>query len=109
MMPPTWFNLNTFTAPFQLITDTYGIPNYKEVNPTYFGIVSFPFEFGVMFGDIGHGGMILLGAILLILFPDQITKIGGGGFVKIRYMLCLMGIFATFMGFLYNDFMSIPL
>lgn len=83
MMPPTWFNLNDFTAPFQLITDTYGIPNYKEVNPTYFGIITFPFEFGVMFGDIGHGGMILLTSLFLIFFPDLVTRIGGGAFVKI--------------------------
>jgi len=34
---------------------------------------------------------------------------GFGLFVKIRYMLALMGLFATFMGLLYNDFMSIPL
>lgn len=68
-MPPTWFNLNEFTSPFQQITDTYGIPNYKEVNPSIFGIITFPFEFGIMFGDIGHGFMHLLIASLLILFP----------------------------------------
>jgi V-type H+-transporting ATPase subunit a len=53
-----------------LITDTYGIPNYKEVNPTFFGMITFPLEFGIMFGDIGHGGMILAGALLLMMFPD---------------------------------------
>ena len=79
------------------------------MNPTYFGIISFPFEFGVMFGDIGHGGMVLLFSILLMIFPDQITWMGFGAFTKIRYMLCLMGVFATFMGLMYNDFMSIPL
>lgn len=26
--PPTHFNTNTFTAPFQLIVNTYGIPRY---------------------------------------------------------------------------------
>jgi V-type H+-transporting ATPase subunit a len=83
MMPPTWFNLNTFTAPFQLITDTYGIPNYKEVNPTYFGMITFPMEFGVMFGDVGHGFMVLLISILLIIFPEKVTKMGLGGFVKV--------------------------
>jgi len=39
------------------------------VNPTYFGMITFPFEFGVMFGDVGHGAMHLLIGSLLILFP----------------------------------------
>ncbi len=75
-MPPTYFNLNDFTSPFQLITDTYGVPNYKEVNPTYFAIITFPFEFGVMFGDFGHGGMLLLGSILICIYNEQLMKLG---------------------------------
>jgi V-type H+-transporting ATPase subunit a len=49
-----------FLKPFQDIVDTYGVPVYKEVNPTVFTIVTFPFLFGVMFGDIGHGGIVFL-------------------------------------------------
>lgn len=109
MTPPTYFNLNLFTAPFQMITDTYGIPNYKEVNPTFFGMISFPFEFGVMFGDLGHGFMILLAASLVCMYPDHVHRAGLGGLAKIRYMLLLMGVFATFMGMMYNDMMSIPI
>ena len=32
----------------------YGVPRYKEANPMIFTIVTFPFLFGVMFGDVGH-------------------------------------------------------
>jgi V-type H+-transporting ATPase subunit a len=38
---------------------------YKEVNPAVFAIVTFPFLFGVMFGDIGHGLLLLLAGILM--------------------------------------------
>ena len=55
IMPPTHFQGNEFTGSFQEIVNTYGIPTYKEVNPAVFACVSFPFLFGVMFGDVGQG------------------------------------------------------
>ena len=36
--PPTHFRSNKFLDPFQLIVSTYGIPDYKEINPTVFTI-----------------------------------------------------------------------
>ncbi|OQS02292.1 vacuolar proton translocating ATPase A subunit, partial [Thraustotheca clavata] len=52
--PPTYFQTNKFTSAFQAFVDTYGVPRYGEVNPAVFTAVSFPFLFGVMYGDIGH-------------------------------------------------------
>lgn len=63
--PPSYFRLNDFTAPFQEIVSTYGVPLYKEINPAYFGIITFPFLFGVMFGDVGHGSFFLIFAIIM--------------------------------------------
>ncbi|CAD8142220.1 unnamed protein product [Paramecium octaurelia] len=63
--PPTFFQTNQFNKLFQLITETYGIPDYKEINPSIFSIITFPFLFGVMFGDIGHGAAILIFGIFL--------------------------------------------
>ncbi|CAD8048874.1 unnamed protein product [Paramecium sonneborni] len=63
--PPTFFQTNQFNKLFQLITETYGIPDYKEINPSIFSIITFPFLFGVMFGDIGHGAAILVFGIFL--------------------------------------------
>ena len=101
---------NSFLAPFQEITDTYGVPSYKEVNPSIFGIVTFPFLFGVMFGDAGHGGMLFIFAACLTMMPQTFTKLGLGALVRVRYMLCLMGFMAFYIGLLcYNDFMALPL
>jgi len=48
--------------------DTFGTPRYGEVNPGLFAISFFPFLFGVMFGDIGHGGVLLAIGIYLCYY-----------------------------------------
>ena len=42
------------------------------------------------------------------MFPNVFTNMGLGPIVKARYLLFLMGFFATFCGICYNDFMSLP-
>ncbi|EGR26919.1 V-type ATPase 116kda subunit family protein, putative [Ichthyophthirius multifiliis] len=110
--PPTKFISNQFLNPFQLIVNTYGIPRYREINPAFFTIISFPFLFGVMFGDIGHGFLIFILGIYLMFLSEQKQK-DKNSLLSIlystRYMITLMGFFALFNGFIYNDFMSIPL
>jgi V-type H+-transporting ATPase subunit a len=77
-----------------------------------YACVTFPFLFGVMFGDMGHGGLLLLTAIFICLFSNQIKKASpevAKMVLPLRYMFLLMGFFAFFCGLMYNDFMSIPL
>jgi V-type H+-transporting ATPase subunit a len=108
---PTYLPTNEFLWPFQEIVNTYGIPRYREINPTFFNIVTFPFLFGVMFGDIGHGAILLLLACYLCARSDQIKNKDSmlKPLIKVRYLLLMMGFFAFYCGFLYNDFLSVPL
>ena len=103
--------MDDFVYPFQTIVNTYGIPRYKEVNPGLFSIISFPFLFGIMFGDIGHGFLILLLGIYLEVNRRQIYESNSilKDAIKYRYILLLMGFFSFFCGLVYNDFMAIPL
>ncbi len=110
LTPPTHFETNEFIYPFHEIVQTYGTPSYKEVNPTVFNIVTFPFLFGVMFGDIGHGFLLFAVASYLCMRKEQIQENYPSFdlFIKIRYLLLMMGFFATFCGFIYNDMMAMP-
>ena len=107
----TFFQMDDFVYPFQLIVDTYGIPRYKEVNPGLFSIITFPFLFGIMFGDIGHGLLLSLLSLYIALNHNKINNSNSilKSLLKYRYILLLMGFFSFFCGLIYNDFMAIPL
>jgi V-type H+-transporting ATPase subunit a len=100
------FKENEFFWVFQEIVNTYGIPSYKEVNPAVFCIISFPFFFGVMFGDIMHGSLLFLFATYLCWSSKKEGTIAAA-FGPIRYIFLLMGLFSTFCGLVYNDFSSL--
>ena len=109
--PPTLIITNEFTSVPQMIVDTYGTPRYKEINPGYFTIITFPFLFGVMFGDIGHSLFLLCLSIYLFIQNKSLSK-SSNSMVQVlaqsRYFILLMGFFALYCGLLYNDFLSVP-
>lgn len=107
IVPPTHFKLSDVTRPFQEIVDTYGVPRFGEANPGLVTLVSFPYLFGIMFGDIGHGGLLLAFGFLLIRF-SELWRQKGLFLVNYRFLIFAMGFFACFCGFIYNDFLSIP-
>ncbi|CAM9530718.1 unnamed protein product [Phaeothamnion confervicola] len=111
---PTYFRLNAFTYAFQEFVDTYGIPRYKEANPALFTAGTFPFLYGVMYGDIGHGSVLFLFGLFLVFSHGGVAgrrDLGEmiGGMYSARYMLAMMGFFSVYCGLIYNDFFSIPL
>ncbi|KAL7069406.1 putative vacuolar proton translocating ATPase subunit A [Cryptosporidium serpentis] len=110
--PPTYIKTNEFTVAFQDFVNAYGVPRYQEVNPALFTIVSFPFLFGVMYGDVGHGFIVLLFGLYLLYAYQRLKKENNeilNMLLNGRYMITLMGFFATYCGLLYNDFFSLGL
>uniref|UniRef100_A0A8C7WR86 V-type proton ATPase subunit a n=1 Tax=Oryzias sinensis TaxID=183150 RepID=A0A8C7WR86_9TELE len=109
--PPTYNKTNKFTSGFQNIVDAYGIGSYREINPAPYTIITFPFLFAVMFGDLGHGALMTSAALYLVLRESRLMaqKNDNEIFTMVfagRYIILLMGIFSMYTGLIYNDCFS---
>uniref|UniRef100_A0A8C4Q9D9 V-type proton ATPase subunit a n=2 Tax=Eptatretus burgeri TaxID=7764 RepID=A0A8C4Q9D9_EPTBU len=111
--PPSLLRTNKFTYAFQNIINAYGVASYLELNPAPFTIVTFPFLFAVMFGDFGHGLLMVAFALALLYAgksesvrhsTNEILSMIYGG----RYVLLLMGLFSIYTGLIYNECFSRP-
>ncbi|GMH91864.1 hypothetical protein TrST_g2667 [Triparma strigata] len=109
--PPTHFDTNEFTYAYQEFVNTYGIPRYREANPALFTAATFPFLFGVMYGDIGHGSCLAAGGLYLMFTYDRDKRYDEmiGGMFQARYMITAMGFMGVYAGIIYNDFFSLGL
>lgn len=75
-----------------------------------FTIITFPFLFAVMFGDCGHGFVMFLFALLLVLNENHPRLNQSQEIMRMffhgRYILLLMGLFSVYTGLIYNDCFS---
>ncbi|KAG6438490.1 V-type proton ATPase 116 kDa subunit a1 isoform X3 [Manduca sexta] len=109
--PPTYNRNNKFTQAFQNLIYAYGVATYREVNPAPYTIITFPFLFAVMFGDLGHGALMAAFGFWMCYkekplqakkIDSEIWNIFFGG----RYIILLMGLFSMYTGLIYNDIFS---
>ena len=92
--PPTVLKNNFLTRPFTMLVEMYGLPEYKGYNPTAFVAITYTLLFGIMFGDLGQGLLIVLGGLALK------KKLGA----KISGLVTRLGISSMIFGTLYGSF-----
>ncbi len=63
---PAWLK------PFDTLVTTFGVAGYDELNPTLVAAIAFLFMYGMMFGDMGHGMLLLIAGLLL----RRVTSLG---------------------------------
>jgi len=88
-----------FQQGFQKLVTTYGMPEYNELNPTLLMMLTFPVIFGAMFGDVGHGLILAIAGLMLML--NKIKKLKK--FSSLGSVIFLCGIVAMVFGVLFGS------
>jgi V/A-type H+-transporting ATPase subunit I len=84
--------------PFEMLVVGYGLPGYRELEPTLFVAITFLVMFGIMFGDVGHGGVLVLGglATLVAARREKVRDVG--------MLLLLAGASSVGFGLVYGEY-----
>ncbi|MEN6479784.1 MAG: V-type ATPase 116kDa subunit family protein [Anaerolineales bacterium] len=82
------------------LVTTYGLPGYKEIDPTPLVAVTFVAMFGIMFGDLGHGLVLALAGALIAFRLVPLPMKGAEG---IGAILLGCGLSSSLFGVLYGS------
>jgi V/A-type H+-transporting ATPase subunit I len=97
-VPVALENTGMFGA-FQTLVTTYARPRYEEIDPTVLMTITFPLLFGAMFGDVGHGLLLVLLGWLLSSKRVEALK----GMSALGSIVLACGAVAMIFGFLYGS------
>ncbi len=96
---PTLLKHSGLLRPFEKLVTTYGVPGYREIDPTPLVGITFALMFGIMFGDLGHGlVLVLLGALLMSRLVPALA-----GQAETGVILLACGLSSAVFGLLYGN------
>ncbi|MEM3587389.1 MAG: V-type ATPase 116kDa subunit family protein, partial [Candidatus Jordarchaeaceae archaeon] len=75
--PPTKMVNHKLLTPYQKLVKGFGIPNYKEIDPTKLMTFTLPLFFGLMFPDVGHGAILTLFALAILAWRLKRPAVSG--------------------------------
>ena len=62
---PTLLENPRLLKPFEMLVAGYGHPCYREIEPTPLVALSFLLMFGIMFGDVGQGAVLVVAGLVM--------------------------------------------
>ncbi len=83
--------------PFKRIVENYSLPDYGTIDPTVFTAFTYMIMFGLMFGDAGHGTVIMIIGLLGIKFIK-------GKYNHIYQLMIWCGSSAIIFGILFGSY-----
>ena len=80
--------------PFEIFTGMLGVPAAGEADPTRVVAIATPLMFGFMFGDIGHGAVLLVAGLLLQRRFPMLRLLIYGGVMSMLFGAAFGSVFA---------------
>ena len=97
LLRPPWL-----LRPFEMLVSAYGLPKYHDLASTLFVAISFVLMFGMMFGDVGHGAVLVVGGLVALL-KSRVPRIRDLGI-----LLVFNGLSSALFGVVYGSYFGIP-
>lgn len=98
--PPTLLPQAAAPREFAPLVNTYGTVPYPDIDPSVLAGLGYVVMFGIMFADVGHGALLLLGAAAIRLgWSKRLTRLR-----PVWLFLACGGIASMAFGVLYGEF-----
>lgn len=102
-VPPTELQNDQLITPFESVTKLYGVPDYRDLDPTPLLSVFFFVFFGLCLSDVGYG-LILMALTGLVLYRYHVPT----GTKQLLTLLFFGGFGAVCAGILFGGYLGIP-
>lgn len=99
LVPPVLLETPKLLKPFETVITNFAVPAYGTINPSYIVALTFMLMFGLMFGDVGHGAVVLLAGIIGTVAARKKRKPD-----YIYNLMCYCGLSAVFFGVMFGSY-----
>jgi V/A-type H+/Na+-transporting ATPase subunit I len=97
---PTLFNNSKWVQPFEIITNLYSPPKYKDFDPTILIAITFTLFFGFMLTDVAYGILLLLLGVVMYRGIGKYNETSK----RFATLLIFFGISTTMLGMVFGSY-----